>query len=72
MKQSQDVKAPLDPLVKALVLPALIKHKDKDVRLLTTTCIMEMLRIVAPDAPYSDKELQVCFFEALPNMDFRR
>lgn len=57
------MKASLDSLVKALVLPALIKHKDKDVRLLTMTCIMEILRIVAPDAPYSDKELQVRFLK---------
>eukprot|EP00250_Pteridium_aquilinum_P017571 c23690_g1_i1 orf=2-3739(-) len=65
MKQSQDVKASIQPLTNALALPMLIKHKDKDVRLLATSCIMEILRIVAPDAPYSDKELQDIFQEVV-------
>lgn len=65
MKQTQNVNVSIQPLTKALALPMLIKHKDKDVRLLTTSCIMEILRIVAPDAPYSDKELQDIFQEVV-------
>ncbi|KAH7279481.1 hypothetical protein KP509_37G021700 [Ceratopteris richardii] len=65
MKQSQDAKASLQPLTNALALPAILKHKDKDVRLFATSCIMEILRIVAPDAPYSDKELQDIFHEVV-------
>lgn len=65
MKQSHDVKASIEPLTRALAIPMLIKHKDKDVRLFTITCTMEILRIVAPDAPYSDKELQEIFREVV-------
>ncbi|MCO5603455.1 hypothetical protein L7F22_057605 [Adiantum nelumboides] len=65
MKQSQDVTASMEPLTKALALPIIIKHKDKDVRLLAISCIMEILRIVAPEAPYSDKELQDIFYEVV-------
>lgn len=43
----------------ALIQPGLLKHKDKDVRLLVTACISEIMRIVAPDAPYSDDILKV-------------
>lgn len=45
----------------ALVQPGLLKHKDKDVRLLVTACISEIMRIVAPDAPYSDDILKEIF-----------
>jgi sister-chromatid-cohesion protein PDS5 len=44
----------------ALVDPALLRHKDKDVGLLVALCISEIMRIVAPDAPYSDDCLKVC------------
>eukprot|EP00250_Pteridium_aquilinum_P014731 c22163_g1_i1 orf=419-4063(+) len=45
----------------ALVQPSLLKHKDKDVRMLVTACISEIMRIVAPDAPYSDDILKDIF-----------
>ncbi|CAM6021145.1 unnamed protein product [Sphagnum balticum] len=45
----------------ALVDPALLRHKDKDVRLLVALCISEIMRIVAPDAPYSDDCLKEIF-----------
>lgn len=44
----------------ALVLEGLVKHKDKDVRLLVATSISEVMRIFAPDAPYDDDVLKVC------------
>lgn len=43
----------------ALVSPALLRHKDKEVGLLVAICISEIMRIVAPDAPYSDDTLKV-------------
>ncbi|CAN5952052.1 unnamed protein product [Sphagnum jensenii] len=45
----------------ALVDPALLRHKDKDVGLLVALCISEIMRIVAPDAPYSDDCLKEIF-----------
>eukprot|EP00250_Pteridium_aquilinum_P011433 c20066_g1_i1 orf=108-4985(-) len=47
--------------VEALVKPNLLKHKDKDVRLLVATCISEVMRIVAPEVPYSDEVLKDVF-----------
>lgn len=43
----------------ALVSPSLLRHKDKEVGLLVAICISEIMRIVAPDAPYSDETLKV-------------
>lgn len=43
----------------ALVTHVLLRHKDKDVRLLVAICISEIMRIVAPDAPYNDDTLKV-------------
>lgn len=43
----------------ALVSPSLLRHKDKEVGLLVAICISEIMRIVAPDAPYSDDTLKV-------------
>lgn len=43
----------------ALVSNSLLRHKDKEVGLLVAICISEIMRIVAPDAPYSDETLKV-------------
>ncbi|XP_024357694.1 sister chromatid cohesion protein PDS5 homolog A isoform X2 [Physcomitrium patens] len=45
----------------ALVSPSLLRHKDKEVGLLVAICISEIMRIVAPDAPYSDETLKEIF-----------
>ncbi|MCO5560048.1 hypothetical protein L7F22_013654 [Adiantum nelumboides] len=47
--------------VAALAKPKLLKHKDKDVKLLVATCISEVMRIVAPEAPYEDDILKDVF-----------
>lgn len=46
----------------ALVSPALLRHKDNEVGLLVAICLSEIMRIVAPDAPYSDETLKVVLF----------
>ncbi|KAH7283493.1 hypothetical protein KP509_34G009800 [Ceratopteris richardii] len=63
ISQSPDEKilAAMQPTVEALVRPNLLAHKDKDVKLLVTTCISEVMRIVAPDAPYNDEILRDVF-----------
>lgn len=38
----------------------LIQHKDKGVKAYTACCLAEMLRIHAPDAPYTGNQLRVC------------
>lgn len=52
----------LQPSLNAIVKPELLKHQDRDVKLLVATCICEITRITAPEAPYSDDVLKVCFF----------
>lgn len=56
---SSTIVAAMKPSMDAL--PTLIRHKDKDVRVLVATCISEIMRIVAPDAPYTDEVLKEIF-----------
>ncbi|CAK8564487.1 unnamed protein product [Lathyrus sativus] len=51
----------MNPFFNAIVKPALLKHQDKDVRLLVATCISEITRITAPEAPYNDEILKDTF-----------
>lgn len=46
----------------ALVTPTLLRHKDKDVKLLVAICISEFMRVVAPVVPYGDECLKVLFW----------
>jgi hypothetical protein len=52
----------MQPFLNAIVKPELLKHLDRDVKLLVATCICEITRITAPEAPYSDDVLKVCSF----------
>ncbi|CAA6670696.1 unnamed protein product [Spirodela intermedia] len=45
----------------AIAKPELLKHQDKDVRVLVATCVCEITRITAPEAPYSDDVLRDIF-----------
>ncbi|XP_020220399.1 sister chromatid cohesion protein PDS5 homolog A isoform X1 [Cajanus cajan] len=45
----------------AIVKPELLKHQDSDVKLLVATCVCEITRITAPEAPYSDDVLKDIF-----------
>ncbi|XP_010252783.1 PREDICTED: sister chromatid cohesion protein PDS5 homolog B [Nelumbo nucifera] len=51
----------LQPCLNSIVKPELLKHQDKDVKLLVATCICEITRITAPVAPYSDDVLRDIF-----------
>ncbi|BBN05523.1 sister chromatid cohesion protein PDS5 [Marchantia polymorpha subsp. ruderalis] len=53
--------AAMKACTEALVLPSLLRHKDKDVKLLVASCISEIMRIVAPEAPYEDDVLKDIF-----------
>lgn len=39
--------------------PELLKHEDSDAKVIIATCICEITRITAPEAPYSDDVLRV-------------
>lgn len=51
----------MQPFLKAIVRPELLKHQDKDAKLLVASCLCEITRITAPEAPYSDEILKDIF-----------
>ncbi|TKY53908.1 Sister chromatid cohesion protein PDS5-like B [Spatholobus suberectus] len=51
----------MKPFFNAIVKPELLKHQDRDVKLLVATCVCEITRITAPEAPYSDEILKDIF-----------
>lgn len=51
----------LSPLMTALVDGKLVKHSDIDVKVAVAACISEITRITAPDAPYDDDKMRVCY-----------
>lgn len=48
-------------IAKDLVAPNLISHKDKGVKAWTACCLVDILRLCAPDAPYTERQLKVGF-----------
>lgn len=56
---SASVKNTIKPFVEAVGQQSIVRHKDKDVKLLAASCISEVLRLCAPDAPYEDPTLKV-------------
>eukprot|EP01137_Pigoraptor_chileana_P000280 Opistho-2@36195 len=49
------------PYAASLVKSGIIHNPDKDVRLLVACCLADVLRIFAPDAPYTEPELKTIF-----------
>jgi hypothetical protein len=56
----------LRPATEALVKKELLGHADSNVRLAVASCISEITRITAPDAPYDDDAMKV--YSALNKM----
>jgi len=50
----------LSPSLKALIADQLLRHSDKDVKVAVASCISEITRITAPEAPYDDDQMKVC------------
>ncbi|PSR74380.1 hypothetical protein PHLCEN_2v9888 [Hermanssonia centrifuga] len=46
---------------KELISTSILLHKDKGVKAYTACCLAELLRLYAPDAPYTQNELQDIF-----------
>ncbi|KAF9608421.1 hypothetical protein IFM89_009787 [Coptis chinensis] len=62
--QSSSLKAAIEPLSKSLIKVKphnLLQHKDKDVRVLVAGCLCQIIRVLAPDPPYSDEILREIF-----------
>ncbi|XAO21334.1 hypothetical protein I312_100083 [Cryptococcus bacillisporus CA1280] len=51
----------LDPIRKPLIQQTLLHHKDRGVKAYTACCLADLLRLYAPDAPYSDVQLRDIF-----------
>lgn len=44
--------------MKALISDELLRHTDEDAKILVISCISEIARITAPDAPYDDEQMK--------------
>ncbi|XVE89162.1 hypothetical protein DITRI_Ditri19aG0128500 [Diplodiscus trichospermus] len=72
------MKKALLPVMKALISDALLRHPDMDVMISVISCIIEITRITAPDAPYNDERMKEIFqqtveaFRNLSNVASRR
>ncbi|KAL1809757.1 hypothetical protein ACET3Z_026747 [Daucus carota] len=51
----------LQPSMKALMGTEILMHNDTDVKVWVASCISEIARIMAPNAPYSDDEMKKFF-----------
>lgn len=49
----------LSPMIKALVADELLRHSNVDVKVALASCLSEITRITAPDAPYDDEKMKV-------------
>ncbi|KAG2593232.1 hypothetical protein PVAP13_5NG110322 [Panicum virgatum] len=61
LSQSSSLQDALHALSKSLAQTTLLNHKDKDVKLLVAVCFIEVMRILAPDPPFSDEILKEIF-----------
>jgi sister-chromatid-cohesion protein PDS5 len=59
MDQDDDVKVSLTKVAKELAGHNLLSHKDKGVRAFTACCLVDVLKICAPDAPFTPTQLKV-------------
>jgi sister-chromatid-cohesion protein PDS5 len=59
MDQEETDKDSLTAVAKELVAPNLLNHKDKGVRAFTACCLVDVLKICAPDAPFTGTQLRV-------------
>ena len=59
MEQDEDEKDSFIRVAKELASPNLLAHKDKGIRAWTACCLVDILRLCAPDAPYTATQLKV-------------
>lgn len=57
----ESMKKALSPSMKALITNELLRHSDIDVKVGVASCISEITRITAPDAPYEDDQMKEVF-----------
>lgn len=59
MDQEETDKDSLTKVAKELAGHNLLSHKDKGVRAFTACCLVDVLKICAPDAPFTPTQLKV-------------
>lgn len=58
---TKSMQSALSPSLKALVADQLFRHSNVDVKVAVASCISEITRITAPDAPYDDDQMKEVF-----------
>ena len=58
LEQDEPDRESLEPVAKELAQHALLSHKDAGVRAWTGSCIVDMFRVCAPNAPYTAAQLK--------------
>lgn len=58
---SKSLQDALLPVMKALISDELLRHSDMDVKVSVVSCIAQITRITAPDAPYGDDHMKEIF-----------
>lgn len=59
LEQKSSLEPAIKPLSGSFVKHGLLHNKDKDVKLLVAICCSEIIRVMAPEPPFDDKELRV-------------
>jgi sister chromatid cohesion protein PDS5 len=62
MDQEQSDKDSLTSVANELAGQNLIGHKDRGVRAFTACCLVDVLKICAPDAPFTATQLRVSYY----------
>ncbi|KAK9945794.1 hypothetical protein M0R45_011293 [Rubus argutus] len=60
LEATRKLEAAINPL-KETIVNGLLRHKDKDVRLLVAICATEIMRLMAPEPPFEDRDLRDVF-----------
>ncbi|XP_031373588.1 titin homolog isoform X2 [Punica granatum] len=58
---NKSIEDALSPCSKALVTDKLFRHADTDVMVAVASCISEITRITAPEAPFTDEQMKEAF-----------
>ena len=76
-KPSKSMRDALLPSVQTLITNKLLRHAEMDVKVSVVSCIIEITRITAPNAPYKDEQMKEIFqfivaaFENMPHVSTR-
>ena len=59
LEQDEGIKDSFLTVAKDLANPNLLAHKDNGIKAWTACCLVDILRLCAPDAPYTERQLKV-------------